>query len=87
MKVELIQVDVSSDESVKAAAAKVKAKGVTLYGVVNNAGTGLAHPGVTVTDVFNVNLHGVKRMCAAFLPLLDHWTGRFVNVGSGAGPM
>ena len=87
VKLELVQIDVSSDESVKAAAAKLKAKGVPLYGVVNNAGAGLSHPGVTVADVLNVNLNGVKRMCAAFLPLLDHWTGRFVNVGSGAGPM
>ena len=39
--VELVEIDVSSDESVSAAAAAVKAKGVTLYGLVNNAGVGL----------------------------------------------
>ena len=46
--VELVEIDVSSDESVAAAAAAVKAKGVTLYGlapcknqaVVCGAGTG-----------------------------------------------
>jgi len=87
VKVELVQVDVSSDESVRAAAAKFKAIGLPLYGVVNNAGTGLAHPGVTIMDILNVNLMGAKRMCEAFLPLLDQRIGRLVNVGSGAGPM
>ena len=46
--VELVEIDVSSDESVAAAAAAVKAKGVTLYGLalcknqvaVCGAGTG-----------------------------------------------
>ena len=87
VKVELVQVDVSSDESVRAAAAKFKSIGLPLYGVVNNAGTGLAHPGVTIMDILNVNLMGAKRMCEAFLPLLDQRIGRLVNVGSGAGPM
>ena len=87
VKVELIQVDVSSDESVKAAATKIKATGTTLYGLVNNAGTGYAHLGVTVEDVLNVNMMGPKRMFEAFLPLLDQRIGRVVNVGSGAGPM
>ena len=32
--VELVEIDVSSDESVAAAAAAVKAKGVTLYGLM-----------------------------------------------------
>ena len=87
VKVEMIQIDVSSDESVKAAAAKIKATGMPLYALVNNAGTGFTHPGVTAKDVLNVNLMGPKRMCEAFLPLLDQRIGRVVNVGSGAGPM
>merc|ERR1719436_2200259 len=35
----------------------------------------------------NTNLYGPKRMCEAFLPLLDPAEGRIVNVGSGAGPL
>jgi len=86
-KCEMVQVDTSSDESVAAAAAAVKAKlgDEKLYAVVNNAGTGLNH-GTTADQMMNVNLLGPKRMCEAFLPLLDPSVGRIVNVGSGAGP-
>lgn len=34
--------------------------------------------------IFNTNLQGPKRMCDAFLPLLDPSCGRFVNVSSGS---
>jgi len=74
---------VSSDESVTAAAASLKEHKGTLYGIVNNAGVGLAH-GVTGKDILNVNIHGVKRVCEAFMPLLDQKDGRVVNVSSGA---
>lgn len=88
-KVELLQVDTASDESVAKAAAAVKASlpaGESLYGVVNNAGTGLQH-GTTGAEIMNVNFYGPKRMVEAFLPLLSTSDGRIVNVGSGAGPM
>ena len=42
-KIEVLQVDVSDQASVAAAAETLKAKGVTLYALVNNAGIGLAH--------------------------------------------
>jgi NAD(P)-dependent dehydrogenase (short-subunit alcohol dehydrogenase family) len=85
-RLELVQVDTASDESVAAAAATVKASlgSQLLYGIVNNAGTGLAHGG-TAETIVNTNLYGPKRMCEAFLPLLSP-SGRIVNVGSGAGP-
>ena len=44
-KIELLSLDVTDDASVAAAAASLKAKSVTLYGLVNNAGVGLAQPG------------------------------------------
>ena len=88
-KVELVVCDVSSDESVAAAAADVKARlaadGATLYGIVNNAGTGLAH-GVTAEQMLNTNLYGPKRVTEAFLPLLAPQGSRIVHVGSGGGP-
>ena len=52
---------------------------------MNNAGIGLAAR-ASPEVVVSTNLYGTKRMCEAFLPLLDSSTGRIVNVGSGAGP-
>ena len=48
-KIELLSLDVTDDASVAAAAASLKAKSVTLYGLVNNAGVGLAQPGTAHT--------------------------------------
>lgn len=87
---QLVQIDTSSDTSVADAACTVKsllkADGAQLYAVVNNAGTGLNH-GSTADQIVNTNLYGPKRVCDAFLALLDCKEGRIVNVGSGAGPM
>ncbi|CAE8635547.1 unnamed protein product [Polarella glacialis] len=82
----VVQLDACSDESVQAAACTVKAAlgGSPLYAVVNNAGTGLGH-GVTGEGVINTNFYGPKRVCDAFIPLLDPAVGRIANVGSGAG--
>eukprot|EP01068_Selenidium_serpulae_P012600 Selendium_serpulae@DN5850_c1_g1_i4.p1 len=86
--VRLVAVDVADDNSVLVAAQKVKndlPAGESLYAVVNNAGTGLGH-GASPSDVINVNLNGPKRVCDAFIPLINQPGGRLVNVGSGAGP-
>lgn len=84
--VELVVIDVSSDESVKAAAESLQSKNVKLDAIVNNAGTGLAH-GATDEDIMNVNFWGVKRVVDNFVPLLDaSKETKIVNVGSGAGP-
>ena len=82
----LVVCDVTSDSSVAAAAAAVQGMlgGAKLYGIVNNAGTGLGHGGGAEL-ILNTNLHGPKRVTDAFLPLLDT-PGRVVMVGSGAGP-
>jgi len=84
---ELIELDTSKDASIAAAVVAVKAKlgDEKLYGIVNNAGTGLAH-NVSPEDVVNVNYHGVKRVVDNFMPLLQQEGGRIVNVGSGSGP-
>lgn len=85
--VELVVIDVSSDDSVKAAAKSLQSKSVILDAIVNNAGTGLAH-GVSDDEILNVNFWGVKRVCDNFVPLLDSGKEtKIVNVGSGAGPM
>mmetsp|Transcript_120595 Transcript_120595/g.234872 ORF Transcript_120595/g.234872 Transcript_120595/m.234872 type:complete len:274 (-) Transcript_120595:369-1190(-) len=81
----VVELDVSSDESVAAGAETVKsALGETpLYGIVNNAGTGLGH-GVSGEQVVNTNFFGPKRVIDTFAPLLDSADSRIVNVGSGA---
>lgn len=87
-KIEVVQMDVRSDASVAAAAGAVKAslgEGTSLYGLVNNAGVGLAH-GVDTEPILDTNLYGAKRVCDAFVPLLKEGEGRVVNMGSGIGP-
>ena len=79
-RVDVVQVDVSDDDSVEAAAKSVE----SLYGLVNNAGIGLG--GEDMETVLNVNTRGPRRVCRAFLPLLDPDVGRIVNVSSASGP-
>ena len=88
-RLELLEIDVAQDDSVAQAKATVASKFGTdpapLYAVVNNAGIGLS--GVPMADVLEVNVHGMRRVCDAFIPLLDPTLGRVVNVTSGSGPM
>ena len=88
-KIELVEVDVSKPASITAAAETVKGKlgNEKLYALVNNAGTGLAHKGVTADDIINTNVYGVVNMSVAFVPLIEPAGGRIVNLGSGAGTM
>ena len=81
-RVEALQLDVNSDASTAAAAAALSAAGVRLAGLVNNAGIVEGPPGA----VIDTNLHGVKRVCDALLPLLTPGA-RIVNISSGAAPM
>ena len=85
-KIEMISLDVTDDASVTAAASSLKAKGVTLYGLVNNAGVGLAQPGApsAADGILATNLYGVKRVSEAMVGLIDPSEGRIVNVSSGA---
>lgn len=87
-KVSFVKIDVGDEKSVISAAAAVKSQlsGDSLYGIVNNAGTGLAH-NVDANTIIDTNLYGPRRVIEAFLPCLDEKNGRIVNVGSGAGPM
>lgn len=78
--VEVVQLDVASDESVNAAAKRLK--DVTLYAIVNNAGVGLGHEGVTADDIINVNIIGAKRVVDAFASTLEK-NGRIAATSSG----
>jgi len=85
-RVAVVALDVTDDDSVKAAMASIReavpGEATPLYGVVNNAGIGR---GSGSEDVLNVNLYGPHRVCEAALPLLADG-GRVVNVSSASGP-
>ena len=87
-RVNLIQIDVEQDASVNSAALEVEEifgkNPDTLYGIVNNAGIGNNVNGLR--KILNVNTHGPKRICDAFIPLLNSSHGRIVNVTSASGP-
>lgn len=85
-KIEVLSIDVTDAASVTAAAESLKAKGVTLYGLVNNAGVGLAQPDAPSGPeaILGTNFYGVARVTEAMAGLLDPSEGRIVNVSSGA---
>ena len=72
--VELLLMDCADDASVSAAAAEMKAKGVSLYALVNNAGVGLG-TGDSGASLLNINFYGPKRVTDAFLPMIDPAVG------------
>ncbi|SDL56461.1 SDR family NAD(P)-dependent oxidoreductase, partial [Aliiruegeria lutimaris] len=84
-RIQIVEIDVSSDESVGGAVLQVRdtCGSEKLYGIVNNAGIGLGAD--DLRSVLNVNTRGIKRVCDAFIPLLSDG-GRIVNITSAAGP-
>jgi len=88
-RVHCVVLDVADDASVASAKAKIAShypdNPRPLYAVVNNAGIG-AELG-DMRTVLNVNVHGVRRICEAFIPLTNQHSGRIVNVASASGPM
>ncbi|MFN4024059.1 MAG: SDR family NAD(P)-dependent oxidoreductase [Hyphomonas sp.] len=76
LAIEVVEIDVNSDESVAAGVAAVLAKtGGTLDVLVNNAGIGISGP-IEVQDMeatklaFNTNVFGPHRMARAVLPAM-----------------
>lgn len=89
--VETLTCDVTSDESTKAAVAKVLQQTGRIDLLVNNAGVGLLG-GAEESSVdqakslFDVNLFGVIRMTNAVLPIMrQQGSGRIVNISSVLG--
>ncbi len=84
-RVEVFELDVSSDRSVSLAAERIAERregdSLRLAGLVNNAG---AING-SIAEVLEVNAYGIRRMCRAFAPLIEEG-GRIVNVTSASGP-
>ena len=75
-RLELLELDTESDQSVKAAAEKVD----SLWGLCNNAGVGF---GRSIKDTLAPNYYGSKRVCEAFLPKIE---SRICNIGSASAP-
>ena len=75
-RLELLELDTESDQSVKAAADKVD----SLWGLCNNAGVGF---GRSIKDTLAPNYYGSKRVCEAFLPKIE---SRICNIGSASAP-
>jgi NAD(P)-dependent dehydrogenase (short-subunit alcohol dehydrogenase family) len=89
-----VQIDVTDDDSVWAAAATVAAEHGSLDVLVNNAGISggrIPVPEVTPDDlrrVYETNVFGVVRVTQAFLPLLEGSPSpAIVNVSSGMGSL
>jgi NAD(P)-dependent dehydrogenase (short-subunit alcohol dehydrogenase family) len=88
--VRAVLLDVTSPESIAAAAAQIRVTGVPLLGVVSNAGIALGGPLETLPidelrRVFEVNVFGALAVVQAFLPMLPQNRGRVVFVGSISG--
>ncbi|MCF6404860.1 SDR family oxidoreductase [Chitinophaga filiformis] len=88
--VEVIALDVSSQDSVNAARAEIGRKTDVLDALINNAGingglpqTALGSDIAVMNEVFNVNVYGVARVTQAFIDLLRKAEQpRIVNVSS-----
>lgn len=78
----VVTLDVTRDESVRAAASAMGDQ--TLYGLVNNAGIGFGID--DLSTILDVNVRGIRRVCESFAGRLESG-GRIVNVTSAAGPM
>ena len=87
-----IELDVTEQASIDAAARRVRELlgGRGLYGLVNNAGIGIAAPVEAVSmgalrRSFDVDVFGQVAVIQAFLPLVRKRGGRIVNMGSVGG--
>jgi NADP-dependent 3-hydroxy acid dehydrogenase YdfG len=90
-KITPVQMDVTDAASIAAAMERIKDEGVTLYGLVNNAGAALMGPveRLALDDwraLFETNLFGLVAVTQAVLPQMRAaGRGRIVNIGSLTG--
>lgn len=93
--VEALQIDVTNDESVKAARVEIGKKTEVLDVLINNAGISGGMPQSALNasieqfkNVFDTNLFGVARVTQAFIDLLQKSPEpRIVNVSSSQGSL
>ncbi|SFD08426.1 Short-chain dehydrogenase [Chitinophaga sp. CF118] len=93
--VEAVQIDITDQQSIKAARIEIGKKTTVLDALINNAGMSGGMPQTPLTanldvmnTVFNTNLYGVVRVTQAFIDLLEKSSQpRIVNVSSGMGSL
>lgn len=88
--VESVRLDVTVQEDIDAAVARITEAGRGLHGVVNNAGVVVASEMNQAQEadmdfVFDVNVYGPYRINKAFAPLLIESKGRTTTIGSISG--
>ena len=89
--VELVELDVADDESVRTGMADVLDQAGRVDHLINNAGVGGNSvveecPPELFAEVMNINLYGVIRCCRAVLPQMrERGSGTIVNVTSVVG--
>ncbi len=88
--VQAIRLDVTVQEEIDAAVAKVEEGGRSLYGLVNNAGVFIGGPATDVSVdelewLMDVNVYGVYRVTQAFAPMIIESQGRITTIGSISG--
>ena len=66
-RVELLEIDICDEQSIKKAADKVVKDHGELFGLINNAGGFLS----THRETINLNTYGSIRVSDAFLPLIQ----------------
>lgn len=90
-KVHVVELDVTSQESVDTAVKEILAKGGKIDAVVNNAGIGAmgfaeAFDAAQMAKVFDVNVFGVQRVNRAVLPAMRaQGSGLLIHITSGLG--
>ncbi|KAL3251346.1 short-chain dehydrogenase/reductase [Aspergillus welwitschiae] len=93
MGLDIVQLDVTDEESIKKAVSTVKAAtGGYLDFLVNNSGAGYCMPlldsdSSVAKKIFDVNVFAVVAVTQAFAPLLIGSKGTIINIGSVLGKM
>ena len=90
--IEMLPLDVTSDESVEAAVSEVMRRHGRIDLLVNNAGFGVAPAGAEESSldqarsIFDTNFFGLVRMTRAVVPhMRTQGSGRIINIGSVLG--
>lgn len=81
-RLSVLQLDVNSDDSVKAASNILKSSNIKLYALVNNAGIATGDP----YELINTNFYGTKRVIENFIDIIIP-NGKIVSISSGTASM